>query len=725
MALVGALALMLPASALASTPPALTGSVADPVNLSGATSVAISGHYAYTTAYYAGELTAVDISNPAHPVVVGESATSTNLLDASTVNISGGYAYVVSKNRNASLTSDDDGTGNSLTILDIHTNPAAPTIVGTVRDPTELFGAYGVAISGNYAYVGAQGVIAGQPSTPDTGTGSLAVVDISNPASPSIVAHLDNNALPAPFTGTNALAHACAVSISGSYAYVTAEYSNRLTVIDISNPLSPTIVSTTQDNINLASPADVVAQGGYAYVADQTANGTHANFSVVNVSNPALPVVAGSIVDPSALDGAYRVRVHGGFAYVSASSTSTVAAIDITNPVSPRLAGTVTNSADLNRDVGLDVDPTGRYVVAASPYLPSQSQAIYPPFPLQAGGPAATGTVSAITLDPTPNGVTVAPGSEPPNPAPATARTASFSFSTSDAIASVACKLDSAPYGPCTSATTQQYSALALGSHTFTVQATDAAGNTSTASYTWTITTFTAPVSTSRPAISGTATQGVALTALDGRWTGTPSPTFTRRWQRCNTHGAHCTTIAGATGSRYVLRPADVGTRIRVSVTATNSAGRATAVSNAVGPVVAVTISHTSLTGISKRRAKLSFTVQAVRNTAPIKTIVVGLPSGLAFAKSLNVLVHAIVVKGSRGGARPKFTAKLSHGALTITFKSSTRGVQVTIATPGITVSHSLAGKVKHHQLKALSVSVKTTESRHQTASFGLQLKPS
>ncbi len=159
------LALAWPAAASAQSAPALAGSIADSATLSGTTSVAIAGHYAYTTGYYAGELTAIDISNPAAPTIAGSSASSTALLDADTVNIAGGYAFVVSKNRNgpSGSNSNDDGSGNGLTILDISSNPAVPAIVGTVTDPVNLFGAYGIAVSGNYAYVAAQGCLAGQP----------------------------------------------------------------------------------------------------------------------------------------------------------------------------------------------------------------------------------------------------------------------------------------------------------------------------------------------------------------------------------------------------------------------------------------------------------------------------------------------------------------------------------------------------------------------------------
>ncbi len=524
---VAALLSAAPATAVASpAQPVLAGSVSNSTTLSTTVAVAVSGHYAYTTAYQSGQLTAVDISNPAAPVVTGSTAVSNSLYGGSGVNIAGGYAYVVSKNRNASASSNDDGTGNSLTIVDIHTNPAVPATVGVIHDPANLFGAYGVAIASSgghtYAYVAAQGLLQGQPTGPDTSTGSFSIIDVTNPAAPFIVpaggglpgGHLDNGALPGAWAGSNALEHATSVFVSGHYAYVTAFYSNRLTVIDIANPADPTIVSSVQDNVYLAVPTDVAVRGNYAYVSGQTTNPAHSNLTVVDVSNPAGPQIVAGVIGQTSMFGGYRLRLsaNGNFAYVAANSTSAEAvdAVDISNPAAPRLAGFVGDTSTTSpfaHLTGLDVDPSGQYVIGSSPFKNTESNPVTPPFS------TTTGTITDVALDPQPIAVTIAPASKPASPT--LQRTADFTFSTSDAIASVQCKLDGAPYSFCTSPADQQYGsgALSVGPHTFTVQATDAAGATATDSYTWTVDATPPAITITTPPNGATYTQNQAVGA--------------------------------------------------------------------------------------------------------------------------------------------------------------------------------------------------------------------
>lgn len=88
------------------------------------------------------------------------------------------------------------------------------------------------------------------------------------------------------------------------------------------------------------------------------------------------------------------------------------------------------------------------------------------------------------------------------------------------------------------------------------------------------------------PTIQGTAMEDEVLRATGATWTGPGNITKTLYWQRCNTAGEGCATIAGATGPTYRLTTTDVGGRIRVIETATNEGGTAQAVSTVTAVVV-------------------------------------------------------------------------------------------------------------------------------------------
>jgi len=81
-----------------------------------------------------------------------------------------------------------------------------------------------------------------------------------------------------------------------------------------------------------------------------------------------------------------------------------------------------------------------------------------------------------------------------------------------------------------------------------------------------------APTNTALPTISGTATEGSALSAAKGSWSGSPTA-YAYQWQDCNSSGASCTNVSGATSSSYTLGSSDVSHTIRVLVTASNAGG--------------------------------------------------------------------------------------------------------------------------------------------------------
>jgi hypothetical protein len=96
--------------------------------------------------------------------------------------------------------------------------------------------------------------------------------------------------------------------------------------------------------------------------------------------------------------------------------------------------------------------------------------------------------------------------------------------------------------------------------------------------------TQSAPTNTALPKISGGTREGRTLTASKGTWTGNPT-SFTYAWSRCDARGKNCTVIGGATSSTYVTQAADVGSTIRVTVTAKNADGSASATSLRTGVI--------------------------------------------------------------------------------------------------------------------------------------------
>jgi hypothetical protein len=89
------------------------------------------------------------------------------------------------------------------------------------------------------------------------------------------------------------------------------------------------------------------------------------------------------------------------------------------------------------------------------------------------------------------------------------------------------------------------------------------------------------PANVSPPAVSGSAVEGNVLSAEAGSWTGTTPMQYAYRWQR---NGID---IAGASGSSYTLTSADVGDRLDVVVSASNTVGSSAASSPATAIVAA------------------------------------------------------------------------------------------------------------------------------------------
>ena len=88
-------------------------------------------------------------------------------------------------------------------------------------------------------------------------------------------------------------------------------------------------------------------------------------------------------------------------------------------------------------------------------------------------------------------------------------------------------------------------------------------------------TAVAAPVNSAPPVISGTAQSGQTLTSSTGTWQNGPTG-YGYQWSRCN---PSCAPIGGATAGSYQATDADVGAKLQVTVTASNSGGSTPATS--------------------------------------------------------------------------------------------------------------------------------------------------
>ena len=95
-----------------------------------------------------------------------------------------------------------------------------------------------------------------------------------------------------------------------------------------------------------------------------------------------------------------------------------------------------------------------------------------------------------------------------------------------------------------------------------------------------------APHNSALPAVGGTLTVGEILSTTRGTWSGSPT-SYGYQWQDCNSSGASCSNIAGASSSAYTLSVGDVGHTVRGVVTATNAGGSTPATSAPTGVIAA------------------------------------------------------------------------------------------------------------------------------------------
>lgn len=157
------------------------------------------------------------------------------------------------------------------------------------------------------------------------------------------------------------------------------------------------------------------------------------------------------------------------------------------------------------------------------------------------------------------------------------------------------------------------------------VTATNAEGSVTAESLPSPLVSSNLPSNTVLPAITeSTSTSAAASTsflATRGTWTGAPTIVYAYQWRRCDSAGANCRDIAGAITTSYTATSADVGSRLRVAVTATNDFGTATATSEPTAVVAGqapVNTFRPSVSGTERAGSVLSATNGTWTGTLPL-----------------------------------------------------------------------------------------------------------
>lgn len=197
-----------------------------------------------------------------------------------------------------------------------------------------------------YAYIGA----GNEPGGGYGGDESLTIVNVTNPAAPSFVARVAHS-IPTYLRGV------IGVAVKGSYAYALDQMFGYLTVLDISDPSSPSYVT----NLNTGYADAIMIQGNHAFIVGAVASGSE-GIAAIDISDPTSIGLADSLADGGDSSNYLAIYVKGSYAYVAAHQYLFI--FDISDPTNISLAGSVKDVTQLGSADGIIVDGDYAYVCA-------------------------------------------------------------------------------------------------------------------------------------------------------------------------------------------------------------------------------------------------------------------------------------------------------------------------------------------------------------------------
>ena len=314
-----------------------------------------SDTYALVTAFVGDGVQIINITNPAAPIATSSISNGSTFdeLDGprgiTTVTI-GEFTYA--------LVASSGGSG--VQIINI-TNPAAPTAVASISDGDsdggtgtfdELDGAIGITTvtigSSTYALVASQ--------TDD----GVQIINITDPTAPTAVASITDDST---FDELDGAIGITTVTIgSSTYALVASFFDDGVQIINITNPATPTAVSSitdgsTFDELDGVNDITTVKIGQSTYAL--ATSGLDDGIQIIDITTPATPTAASSITDGSTfdeLDGVNDITTvkigSSTYALIASINDSGVQIINITNPATPTATSSITDGSTFDNLLG-------------------------------------------------------------------------------------------------------------------------------------------------------------------------------------------------------------------------------------------------------------------------------------------------------------------------------------------------------------------------------------
>lgn len=316
--------------------------------------VAVVGNYAY---FCDGAVfTILNITNPTTPTFVGTFTASATVRH---IYVEGNYAYLSTINNNAELT-----------IVDI-SDPALP-VQASIVNLVDTSDALSTFVVGGFAYVG-------RAVDTTTGTNEMYIINVSNPASPSVLGSIN-------LTGS-----VNNIKVSGNYAFLaTTIDAQELVVVNVTNKNAPTI-STSYNAPGTADINDLGILGTVLFLASVN-NTSGAEVYAMNIATPTAPTLLGTYEVGGTVSGISPIT---GYLFLSTAITSRQLIILNSANASNLLLTANLNLGATANDV--KANSTHAYVATASD---TQEAMVVAPATTP-GGYQTLGTLESTTFDQT------------------------------------------------------------------------------------------------------------------------------------------------------------------------------------------------------------------------------------------------------------------------------------------------------------------------------------